>query len=244
MDFTYTGYSKLMAKLRNQGYAIASYHIWEETERCVILRHDVDNDLEKAAQLAEFERSLGIRSTYFLLLTSDFYNVFSKESQRLLKQIQGGHHDIGLHFDEARYPEASGDPQAVTDMIQYEAGILSMAVGTPVSAVSMHRPSPAILDADIQIPHMINSYGKTFFHEFKYLSDSRRRWREPVETIIDSAEYDRLHILTHPFWYSERERDLHHTVAGFINSANLQRYCQMEENITDLESIMRREEVS
>lgn len=243
MDFTYIGYSELIAKLREQGYAIANYHTYKETDRCVILRHDVDNDLEKAAQLAEFEQSLGIRSTYFLLLTSDFYNVFSKESEQLLKQIQGGHHDIGLHFDEARYPEASGDPQAVTDKILYEAGILSMAVGTQVSAVSMHRPSRAILDADIHIPDMINSYGKKFFREFKYLSDSRRHWQEPVEEIIDSAEYDRLHILTHPFWYSEKEYDMHRAVAGFINSANLQRYQQMERNITDLESIMGREEV-
>lgn len=90
MDFTYIGYSELIAKLREQGYAIANYHTYKETDRCVILRHDVDNDLEKAAQLAEFEQSLGIRSTYFLLLTSDFYNVFSKESEQLLKQIQGG----------------------------------------------------------------------------------------------------------------------------------------------------------
>lgn len=64
-----------------------------------------------------------------------------------------------------------------------------------------------------------------------------------MEKIIDSAEYDRLHILTHPFWYSEKEYDMHHAVAGFINSANLQRYQQMERNITDLESIMGREEV-
>ncbi len=118
-----------------------------------------------------------------------------------------------------------------------------MAVGTQVSAVSMHRPSRAILDADIHIPDMINSYGKKFFREFKYLSDSRRHWREPVEEIIDSAEYDRLHILTHPFWYSEKEYDMHRAVAGFINSGNLQRYQQMERNITDLESIMGREEV-
>ena len=226
MDFTYIGYSRLITKLRDQGYAIANYQTWKEMGRCVILRHDVDNDLERAAKLAEFEQSLGIRSTYFLLLTSDFYNVFSKESEKLLKRIWGGRHDIGLHFDEARYPKALGDPQALTDKILYEADILSMATGMPVSVVSMHRPSRGILDADIHIPNMVNSYGKTFFRKFKYLSDSRRRWREPIEEIIDSAEYDRLHILTHPFWYSEKERDMHHAVAGFINSANLQRYCQ------------------
>ena len=55
---------------------------------------------------------------------------------------------------------------------------------------------------------MINSYGQTFFHDFKYLSDSRRRWREPVEEIIRSGTYDRLHILTHAFWYHKQR--IHH----------------------------------
>lgn len=85
---------------------------------------------------------------------------------------------------------------------------------------------------------MINSYGQTFFHDFKYLSDSRRRWREPVEEIVASGRYDRLHILTHAFWYHQQEEPIEVTVRRFISSANQERYRQMEENITDLASIM------
>ena len=39
------------------------------------------------------------------------------------------------------------------------------------------------------VPGMINGYGKVYFKEFKYLSDSRRWWREPVEEIIESGQY-------------------------------------------------------
>ena len=116
--------------------------------------------------------------------------------------------------------------------------MLSALLGTPVTSVSMHRPSQATLDADLQIPGMINSYGQTFFHDFKYLSDSRRRWREPVEEIVASGRYDRLHILTHAFWYHQQEEPIEVTVRRFISSANQERYRQMEENITDLASIM------
>lgn len=107
----------------------------------------------------------------------------------------------------------------------------------------MHRPSRETLEADYDIPGIVNSYGKTFFHDFKYLSDSRRRWREPVEDIIRSGEHDRLHILTHAFWYHEEEEDISQTVGEFIRSANRERYAQMMENITDLPSILREEAV-
>lgn len=112
-----------------------------------------------------------------------------------------------------------------------------------VSTVSMHRPSRAILDADLTIPGMINSYGKTFFHDFKYLSDSRRRWREPVEQIVASEEYERLHILTHAFWYHETEESITDSVGRFIRAGNRERYSQMKDNITDLESILPEAEI-
>ena len=99
------------------------------------------------------------------------------------------------------------------------------------------------LEADLQIPGMVNSYGQTFFHDFKYLSDSRHRWREPVEDIIRGGEYDRLHILTHAFWYHEEDQDITESVGDFIRSANAERYAQMLENITDLPLIIERKDI-
>lgn len=119
-----------------------------------------------------------------------------------------------------------------------ETELLGRAIGSHVDIVSMYRPSQFVLDADIDIPGMINSYGKIFFREFKYLSDSRRRWRESVDDIIESESYKRLHILTHPFWYNEAEEDIYETVSRYINGGNDFRYQVMESNISDLSSIM------
>ena len=88
-----------------------------------------------------------------------------------------------------------------------------------------------------------DSYSSTFFNDIKYLSDSRRRWREPVEGIIASEEYERLQILTHAFWYSENEKGLHDTISDFINRANRDRYECMLDNFTDLQGIMTSEEI-
>lgn len=244
MDFTYNGYMEMLDLLESKGYVFSSYTDWEYNKRCVILRHDIDYDIEKAVKMAELEYSGGVKSTYFVLLTSDFYNVFSRENIIRLKEITKRGHAIGLHFDEVQYPEIAENRLAMCKMIQYEADILGQAIGQRVTIVSMHRPGKFILEADLQIPEIINSYGQEYFRKFKYLSDSRRRWREPVEDIIKSGQYKRLHILTHAFWYSETETDIHGAVSEFVNNGCLNRYRHLQSNITDLEKIMKPEEIA
>lgn len=242
MEFTYLAYRRLLSLLREQEYMVRNYHSYENTPRCVILRHDIDQSLSQAVKLAELEAEESVSSTWFVLLRTDFYNVFSKAGREALRHIQSLGHEIGLHFDEASYAPALGPDEVVQSVIK-ECGLLSALLETEVSSVSMHRPSKATLEADYQIPGIVNSYGKTFFHDFKYLSDSRRRWREPVLDIIRSGEYSRLHILTHAFWYHEEEEDISRTVEQFIRSAGRERYRQLAENITDLPSILQEESV-
>lgn len=232
--FSYRGYEELILTLRESGYCFTDYHDYSQYPRCVILRHDIDNSIERAVALAELEARSDVSSTYFVLLTSDFYNPASKKSLEGLRHIQQLGHEIGLHFDEMAYDHLEDVPAAVVK----EADILTEIIGSPVTAVSMHRPSSGTLEADYKIPGIINSYGKVFFKEFKYLSDSRRHWREPVLDIIESGQYDRLHILTHAIWYNEVEEDIHDSIRKFVCSANLERYYQEKENIKDIGSIL------
>lgn len=236
MQFTYLSYRNLVNLLLENGYEITDYHNHKQKSKNVILRHDIDYDLDKAVIMSGIEYEMGVKSTYFVLLTSDFYNVFSKNSIERLKEIIKNGHELGLHFDEEKY--LGCDIESMCRYILNEAQILQNAVNTKINVVSMHRPSRRSLDADLQIPGMVNSYGYKFFHDYKYLSDSRRRWREPVNEIIKNGGAGNLHILTHPFWYFEEEQDLHDTINCFVNSANRKRYGFLNENITDLENIM------
>lgn len=242
MEFTFQGYRTLLTLLREQGYAFQNYHNYKAASRCVILRHDIDVSLSRAVKLAEVEAEEGVSSTWFVLLRTDFYNAASKDGLENLHRIQSLGHEIGLHFDETAYAETLGPDEVVQNIIK-ECGLLSALLEAPVSTVSMHRPSKTTLEADYQIPGMINSYENTFFHGFKYLSDSRRRWREPVEEIIRSGQYDRLHILTHAFGYCEEEIDFSQLLREFICSAKQERYWQLAANITDMASVLREDEV-
>lgn len=59
MDFTYNGYMEMLDLLESKGYVFSSYTDWEYNKRCVILRHDIDYDIEKAVKMAELEYSGG-----------------------------------------------------------------------------------------------------------------------------------------------------------------------------------------
>lgn len=152
MKFSYDAYKALLFLLKSQNYEIKDYATWQTADRCVILRHDIDNDIEKATRLAQVEQQCGAKSTYFVLLTSDFYNVFSANSQRKLQKILQCGHDIGLHFDEMRYPDLVGNIEKLQEKILQEMCLLETAIGKPVTAVSMHRPSKQMLEANIQLP--------------------------------------------------------------------------------------------
>ena len=196
-----------------------------------------------SVKLAELEQELGVRSTYFVMLTNENYNVFSKESHNCCQKIIKCGHEIGLHFDEVIYPEFDNDLNAIKNKIVEECNLLAGAVEMPVTVVSMHRPSKMILDSDLQIPNVVNSYGSVYFKEFKYLSDSRRRWRESVGEIIDSGDYKRLHILTHAFWSNAQEKTLQESLLDFINKGDSSRYQFMNSNFSDLEKEVKMEQI-
>ncbi len=237
MEFTYSGYEKLIEGVKKQGFSICSYHDHEKAAKPCILRHDVDYSTEEALKMALVEHEMGVASTYFVLISSPFYNVFAKSTKEEIVRIKDLGHEIGLHFDEMNY---EGDID-VPSLIKMECDTLSAALGFPIKSVSMHRPSKATLAANYVIDGVVNSYGEVFFREFKYVSDSRRRWREdPFEAI---KKNDKMHILTHAFWYGETEKTIEQTVAEFVNSANKQRYAFLASNITDIQQIMQRESV-
>jgi hypothetical protein len=244
MEFTYSAYRELLLNIKALGYAICDYHDYEGFERCVILRHDVDNSPQKALKFAELEKELDVKSTYFFLLSTDLYNAMSANTLGILHKIQELGHDIGLHFDETKYSIAEAEyDDAIRHYVLQEAEIfrkitLTRGGGITINSVSMHRPSRMCIERDLRIPGIVNAYSKTFFSEFKYLSDSRMAWREDVFAALESGDFDRLHILTHPFWYNEKEETMLDSLKNFVNAANLERYHALKENFRDLDAAM------
>lgn len=236
MEFTYVAYRNLIRLLKEKQYSFCNYHDYKDFDKCVILRHDIDNSVEKALSLAQVECEAGVKSTYYVLLKTDFYNPASKKTGDKIRQIVALGHDVGLHFDEVAY--LGQDPERLPEFIQKEAKLLSEICEVPVRSFSMHRPNQLTIEKNLEVPGFVNSYGEEFFRGFKYLSDSRRNWREPVLDIIESEAYDKLHILTHAFWYGEDNVPINDAVRNYILSAKMERYWQLSENIRELDKIV------
>lgn len=240
MNFTYDAYKKLVNTIRGQGYEIANYHNYKSYDKTVILRHDIDFSLERAVEFAILESSINVKSTYFILIRSDFYNPMSKKSLKSIRTILDYGHDIGLHFDEMSYSKKYISERGIETIIMDEVNILSEILkGYKVKSVSMHRPSQETLSANYKFDNLVNSYSKEFFNNFKYLSDSRMTWRENVEQVIKNKKYNHIQILTHPFWYKLKEKSRKEIIEEFLNSSNSDRYNILNDNITDLDSILK-----
>lgn len=244
MKFTYEAYLDMLNELDDKGYQVATYHNWRNFEKTVILRHDVDNSLKVAAIFSEYEKT-GIKNgggVYFALVSTNFYNIHSKESRKCMETIIRNGGTIGLHFDETQYNIRSEDE--LKEYVYKEAEILSGLIGMKVDAVSMHRPSEKFLSGNIEFEGILNTYSQTYFKDMKYLSDSRRHWRENVDEIIERGTYQRLHILTHPIWYSENaEKELKQSLKETILGASLDYYDNLNDNFRDLSNEIKRTEI-
>lgn len=239
MEFTYSAYRSLLRQIKGNGYRVVTYTNKEADGKLCILRHDLDMSVSRALPVAELETSEGVSVTYFVLLSTDMYNPFSKENLAYLKELIRLGHSVGLHFDEMKYESN----ESVVNNILTEARILSEMLGTEVQTVSMHRPSAGTLKANYQLKGLVNSYSQEFFKEYKYISDSRMNWREnPYEVLAEG--YDRLHILTHPFWYHDEPKQMRDILLEFCNGAAAQRYMSLKDNLRDLEQALKLEEVA
>lgn len=240
--FTYSYLEKIIEALKQNKYVISSYHNHHEHSKVCIMRHDVDYDVSKALEFAEFESKHKIKSTYFLLLSSDFYNIFSSKVLKKIDRIISLGHEIGLHFDETKY-DFQGNYEKFSYFVGEELAIMGKAIGQEIKSVSMHRPSRFSLENDIVFSEAVNSYSKLFFREYKYVSDSRMNWREDIISVIESGEHDKIHLLTHPFWYSNCEENTRDKILNYVKDGCKFRYEIMSKNFRDIDEFMKKEDI-
>lgn len=239
MKFTYDSYEKLLDLIKENEYICCGYKDWSENEKSVILRHDIDNSIECAYNFSKIEYNKGVKSTYFVLLNTYFYNVALKENRKCLKEIYDMGHTIGLHFDETMY-----ESENIIEAIKDEKKILEELLEFPIECMSMHRPSKKTLESNYEIDGIVNSYSDLFFRKFKYISDSRHNWSENVEKIISSGEYNYLQILTHAFWYRDNEMPAHDILMDFVNKNRYDTYNHLKQNITNLDEFISLDEIN
>ena len=208
-DFLLSGYERILRAALDGGYAFASFSDIgrDAASKTCLLRHDIDSELLGCASMLAVERALGVRATYFLMIRSTAYNLFSVEGRAMVERILAGGHRIGLHFmGELCENDA---PATLAQKVRREADWLEAEFGQQIDAVSFHQPSRAVLDGEVRVPGLVNTYNRSQMGEYFYVSDTNMQWRHehPVE-IFGGTLYPRLQLLIHPMWWPARPRTL------------------------------------
>ena len=200
-DFTEDRYREMLAMAKRR-YRFEPFGTEEEAPH-ILWRHDVDFSVHRALRLAEIEAEEGVRATYFLFLHSELYNLLEADVFTVAMRILELGHWLGLHFDPQFYArdDAGGD---VEPSIERERRLLEELTGTPVGALSFHNPGVGGLevpDAD-RLAGIVNAYGRGIRERYSYVSDSNGYWRHRrLPEVLEAAEEERLHVLTHPEWW-------------------------------------------
>ena len=182
------------------------------------MRHDVDMCLESALRLAEVESGLGIASTYFFILRTDHYNIFSKKGTECVAQILTLGHHLGLHFDPCTYDNNGLDPHTLREVCSTECRLLEDWFGRSVDIVSYHRPGPELLEGNpaITAPRR-HTYMSLYTKRIRYFSDSGGEWKfgKPIESDAFRQGLP-MQILAHPVWWTDSSLSAHDRLITFV----------------------------
>lgn len=185
----------------------------------VLLRHDVDISLVLSHQMALVENSLGVRSTYFVMVNSDFYNPAETSQIRLLRELVELGHEIGLHFDQSAY--GFSNDLDLDRAIGAEAKWLEHLVGSEVTAVSFHNPSLIGSTPELEVySGLTNAYSRSIMEVYDYWTDSAGRWNKKHGLPSDQGP-THVQLLIHPEWWFGREKsNLRRVAEAVIGRAN------------------------
>lgn len=231
-NFTLKHYEEICNIIAKSQYKVCFFNNYSSDFRNIlILRHDVDLSLEQSIKLAKSENKYNIKSTFLIWLRSPFYNIFEKKYSDIIYEIISLGHQIGLHFDESVYKIEN--EKELNKFIEKEINLVKTYFDINIYAVSMHGPSKCLLNNDVKLDKYINTYEKRFFKDFKYLSDSRRQWREGcICNKIDVDRYNKLNILIHPFWWIGKNISFNERMFDYIRDKANKLETDLEDNIS------------
>ncbi|WP_417328575.1 hypothetical protein [Halarcobacter sp.] len=199
IDFTESNYENLLGKVKNNAIFYSEIDI---KNSFTLWRHDVDFSIHRAYALANIEKRMNVKATYFLQLGAEFYNIFEQEIKEIVFKIRDLGHQIGLHFDPTQYK--INTKEDLEKYLNFEKNILENLFQVEIKVFSFHNPTEEILKYDdFKYSGMINTYAKYFKENVEYCSDSNGYWRYKRLEDFLNEKHKKIQVLTHPSWWQK-----------------------------------------
>lgn len=201
--FSWMGYKSLVQSFLDADYEPCHFDDVDPVKRQVVLRHDIDFSLKAAVDIARIEAGLGLSAHYYVLLRTEFYNLFSPMDWARMLTLTDLGHNVGLHFDASQYGQ---DLETLEAAAAHECSLLEMLLGRDVTSISFHRPAPALLGLESKLAGRRHAYEPAFFSGMAYVTDSRGQFRygHPLDHTAFLAGKS-MQLVTHPIWWPEHE---------------------------------------
>lgn len=215
MAFTVNSHMKMLEVIQLGGYIFTKAEDYKPSKygKQAIIAHDVDFDIDVACIFSAFE--IEFPATFFIQVSSGFYNVYSEENRKSVRNI-AKRHSIGLHFDPFVYIKnydyafRSVFFPHWKAVIQKERDMLSEIAGVRVKIMNWHRIG---IINEIKHHHeddffeefnnpLIDFFFGKQFSKLDFFSDSHGVWKygKPTYESANASSKD-MKIITHPFWY-------------------------------------------
>ena len=222
-DFTFAKYQELCETIVESNYTTLTFNQYFSLkalpEKFIILRHDIERQVDYALRMARLENDLGIISTYYFRMKKD---VFTPE---IIKKIAEMGHEVGYHYEVL--DKAKGDFESAIEIFEDE--LKKFREVCEVKTICMHgNPFSKWVNKDLWIKYNFTDFdiiGEPYlsidYKKVLYLTDTGRRWNsrfsvkdvvdvnvnqtsEKIEntddiiSIITEAHVDQMCILAHP----------------------------------------------
>jgi len=169
------------------------------------MRHDICPGIGDPVKLGSIEKELSISSTYFFSPDSSFYNLLSVQVREIIQKLISQGHEIGMHVDVNKFTSDS----EIMDYLSFQKEIFVNTLKINPDSFSFHNPANETIAkfGEDYYFDMTNTYSDFFMKKVGYCSDSNGYWRyESLGELLESYKNDKLQVLIHPIWWSEKEK--------------------------------------
>ncbi len=205
-DFSYKHYREMLKKALREGFVITNFKNFDKISkkpRWIILRHDVDYSPKRALMIAKIEKSLFIKSTFFVRVHGEHYHPFDRESYPIFTEILQIGHEIGLHY-EARTLALKFNRKPLALFLQ-EKKILETIFDIKIESASEHRdlrgeklPQRFFVQKN-KAGIKQEAYEKRF--QDCYIADSCNTWNRGC--LCENLKHNNIQLLAHPDWWGK-----------------------------------------
>jgi hypothetical protein len=200
-------YHETLEKAIRLGYAFPTVSELKEgsgkIDKFLLLRHDIDTSPHYALEMAKLEHSLGIRSSFYVLMHSPFYNPAAPQHWNDLRKMIDLGFEVGLHYDTEFFEQRNIDP---LEGVLGDVVALENILRIKICSVSQHRPASGTFLKKLN-EFYVDAYNQDLIQNICYISDSGFKWRGDTLADILGKE-DRIHALIHPLTWCFGDLDM------------------------------------